>query len=112
MLLSRAEIGDGSSHHHHVGGRRRFEHGLLKLVRGAHPDHLDPGRITQVGAVGRDQSHPGPALRRDSGQRVALPAGGPVAQVAHRVQWLARATGGDHYVPAGEIPRQGLRVVQ
>ena len=65
-----------------------------------------PGRVAQVGGVRGDQRHLGAALRGDPGERVALPAGGAVAEEAHRVERLAGAAGGDDDAAALEVARQ------
>ena len=71
-------------------------------------DHLDAGRIGQVGRPA-DERHLGAERRGLGGDRRALLAGGAVGDVAHRIDRLVRRPAGDEHVAAGE--RAALRAV-
>ena len=79
--------------------------------RVADADDVDAGRVGQRD-VGRDQRDLGAAGGGGRRERVALPAGGAVAEVADRVERLAGAAGGDDDAPTGQVVRQRAAVAR
>ena len=106
------EVGDRRGHHHGVGALRRGEHRLAQLAGRTGPHHVHRGRVAQLRGVRGDQRHRRAALRRDPGERVALPARRAVAEEADGVEGLAGAARGDHHPPAGEVAGQRVGPLQ
>ena len=77
----------------------------LELGGGLHVDRADAGRCAERD-VGRDQRHLGAAPGRLVGEREPHAAGRAVADVAHRVDRLARAAGGDQHAQPVERARR------
>ena len=100
----RAEVGDRGGHHDDVGVRARRRSRPRCQLAGA-----DPTRTTSTPAGSGSSTFAatsvtcGTACGRGRGQRVALPAAGPVAQESHRVERLAGAAGADHDAAAGQV---------
>ena len=105
----RPEVGDRRGHHDRVGvGRRGRARRRAAAARSPTRTTLTPagsGSAT-LAATSVTSAPRATAVRR---QRVALPAAGPVAQEAHRVERLAGAAGGDDDVPAREVERAARR---
>ena len=78
---------------------------LAQLAGRADPQDLDAGRVGQLELAATRVTSGAAAGGRD-GQRVALPAGGPVAEEADRVEVLAGAAGRDQHVAAGQVGGQ------
>ena len=60
---------------------------------------VDPGRIGQVDRPGY-QRHLGAGIGGRAGDGVALPAGGAIGDVAHRIDWFMGRPGSDDDAPA------------
>ena len=99
------EVGDGGGHDDRVGvGRRR--RARPRAARAAVPTRTT---LTPAGSgsatLAATSVTSAPRAAAVAGQRVALPAGGAVAEEAHRVEGLAGAAGGDDDVPPGQVAR-------
>ena len=92
--LGGPEVGHGGGHQQHVGVRELVARGGQQLGRGLDLDRPHARRRRER-HVGGDQGHLGPAPGRLRGQRDAHASGRAVADVAHGVDRLARAAGGD-----------------
>ena len=106
------EVGDRRRHDHGVGALRGREHRLPQLAGRTGAHHVHRGRVAQVRGVRGDERDRRTALRRDPGERVALPARRAVAEVADRVERLTGATRGHHHPPAREVAGQRVGPLQ
>ena len=79
-----------------------MEHGFAHLLGGLHRDEHGTGRRCQHRRA-RDQRHLRAAPEGRRREPVAHLAGGPVRDIAHRVDRLTRRAGGDEQPLAGEV---------
>ena len=108
-VAGRPEVGHRGGHDDDVGVAGGIRHRRLQLERGLDRQHGDT-----VGRRQRGRGHQGDlraTLGGGPGQGVALLAGRAVAQVAHRVERLAGATGTDDDAAPGQVTTGGRRRV-
>ena len=110
LRLRDAPVGDGGGEDRDVGGQRLL-HRRQHLLRGFHLDDASRRQDRAAPPARSPASRPRPRGRRGRGNRVALLAGGTVADEAHRIDRLMRRAGGDDHALAGERAR-GFRLRQ
>ena len=104
LHLRHPPVGDGRSEDRDVGRQRLFHRGQ-HLLRRFHSDDAHAGGIGQRHRPAH-QHDLGARGSGGSSDRMALLAGGAVADIAHRIDRLMRRTRGDDHALAGQRARR------